>query len=201
MDPGTLPVLAAANPDCRFVVPRAEAATAISRGIEEQRLILLDAGQSHELGEGLSVTATPAAHETVEVDAEGHHRFLGYILRAGNYCLYHSGDTIPFAGLAEALSSHSIDVALLPVNGRDAFRRQRGVPGNMTFAEAADLCRQLKVAAMVPHHFEMFDFNTVDRESLLRQVASWTSDLRIVLPETGVIIQVVREGDEDESRN
>ena len=46
----------------------------------------------------------------------------------------------------------------LPINGRDPAR---GVPGNMTAAEAVDLADRVRPRFVVPHHYDMFTFNTV----------------------------------------
>ena len=73
--------------------------------------------------------------------------------------LYHSGDTIPYEGLAERVKAHQVDLALLPINGRG-----KGVPGNFTLAEAIQLCHRADIPYLIPHHFGMFAFNTVDPE-------------------------------------
>ena len=49
----------------------------------------------------------------------------------------------------------------LPINGRDPAR---GVPGNMTAAEAVDLATGVRPRFVVPHHYDMFTFNTVPVE-------------------------------------
>ena len=50
----------------------------------------------------------------------------------------------------------------LPINGRDPAR---GVPGNMTAAEAVDLAARVRPRFVVPHHYDMFTFNTVPVEA------------------------------------
>ena len=52
-------------------------------GASRNRLVLLDAGETIEPWPGLSVVALRAAHETLERDEEGNHRFLGYGLAFG----------------------------------------------------------------------------------------------------------------------
>ena len=93
-----------------------------------------------------------------------------------------AAQTVPFSGLSERLAAASIDLALLPVNGRDTYRRSRGVPGNMTFEEAVGLCRRSGIPHLVPHHFGMFDFNTVDEAELRRQAAALEGDVQCLLP-------------------
>ena len=181
MDPETLAAVTRQQPGCRFVVPAAEWDHALSLGLPEGRVLPIDAGDTLSLGDGVTVKAIPAAHESIEQDAAGRHRFLGYLLTVGGMKLYHSGDTVVYPGLAATLADEAIDCALLPVNGRDAYRASRGVPGNMTACEAIDLCNAAGIPQLVPHHFGMFAFNTAsdaDLERLRRCVAP-----RVAIPD------------------
>jgi L-ascorbate metabolism protein UlaG (beta-lactamase superfamily) len=182
MDPGTLPAIAAGQPACRFIVPAAEISLAAERGVPADRMLAVNVGDSVDLG-GLAVHVVPAAHEELKVNAKGEHHFLGFILRGAGVSVYHSGDTIPFAGQAGLLAAHGVDVALLPVNGRDEHRTRRGVIGNMTLQEAADLCLAGGVGVLIPHHFGMFEFNTVAPQVLRRQVAGLDQRLRCLVPD------------------
>ena len=150
-------------------------------GIPRERIELVNASQTMKLAGEAELHILPAAHEEFETNERGEHHFLGFILRLGNIVLYHSGDTVPFAGQREALKTHSVRVALLPVNGRDEIRRSNGIAGNMTIAEALDLCVAAGVEWMIPHHFGMFDFNTVDQPELERQAAA-AKVVKCVLP-------------------
>lgn len=163
MDPQSLMPLAAANPDCRFVVPRAALAAAEERiGVRPERLIAVDAGERVEPLPGLAVTAIRAAHETLERSPEGWHRFLGYVIAVEGVTLYHSGDTIPFEGLAEEVARHAVDLALLPVNGRRAELTAAGIAGNLTLDEACLLAERIGAADLIAHHYGLFAFNTQD---------------------------------------
>jgi L-ascorbate metabolism protein UlaG (beta-lactamase superfamily) len=172
MDPGSLPALAANNPRCRFVAPAAERAAATAAGIPPDRAEWVNASQAVALATDAALHLTPAAHEEFKINERGEHHFLGFILRLGKVVLYHSGDTVPFAGQLDAVRNHSTAVALLPVNGRDEIRKSHGVPGNMTFEEALALCLAAGVKWLIPHHFGMFDFNTVDRRELEMKAAA-----------------------------
>lgn len=185
MDPGTIRgVLQAAAP--AFLLPRAELGRGRERGMPEARMHGINAGEIQQLTPDISVEAIAAAHETLEVDAEGNHKFLGYVISAGGLRLYHSGDCVPYPGLEQHLAQKQIDVAFLPINGRDAFRLSKGVPGNFTLAEAIALCQAAGIKYLVGHHWGMFDFNTIDPEvaaAILRQDAG---PLHWLLPEIGV---------------
>ncbi|MGJ7037450.1 L-ascorbate metabolism protein UlaG (beta-lactamase superfamily)/protein-tyrosine-phosphatase [Shinella sp. BE166] len=183
MDPGTIPALLAANPAARVLAPRAERARAIERGVPEDRLELIDAGESVDLG-GVLATATPAAHEDLRKTEDGH-LFLGYVLTGGGVTLWHSGDTLPFPGLAEWLMPFRVDLALLPVNGRDAERAANGVPGNLTLEEAVALAHEIGARAMLGHHFGLFDFNTLDPVDGARRLAALAPQADVRLIEAG----------------
>lgn len=171
MDPDTLAAIAAASPACRFVVPRAERAKALERGVPADRLIAVTAGDARTLADGVSLSVVPAAHEERQQDADGNEVFLGYVLRLGSRTLYHPGDCVPYEGQAGWLEPHAIDLALLPVNGRDAQRAAQGVPGNFHLDEAVGLCCDAGIPHMLGHHYGMFDFNTIDPDEGERTIA------------------------------
>ncbi|MBR4124638.1 MAG: hypothetical protein IKR13_00405, partial [Victivallales bacterium] len=52
--------------------------------------------------------------------------------------------------------------ALLPINGRDAWRLTHDCIGNMTYQEAADLAGLLTPRLTVPAHYDMFPNNQED---------------------------------------
>jgi L-ascorbate metabolism protein UlaG (beta-lactamase superfamily) len=183
MDPGTLGPLAAANPECLFVVPAPEVAKAVERGVPMARAVPAEAGRELTFPGGLSLLPLPAAHEEFSVDEAGRHRFLGYRIAWAGRGIYHSGDCVPYSGLADALAALRIDLALLPVNGRDEIRRSAGVPGNFTLAEAASLCREAGIPMMLGHHYGLFDFNTIDEEAARRSLAG---EVGAALVERGV---------------
>jgi len=166
MDPETLAEIVRRHPECRFVVPAAERTHARAIGLPSDRLLPLDADETTSPLAGLTVIAVPAAHETLEHDAAGRCRFLGYVLRLTGFAAYHSGDTVVFPELPQRLARLGVDCALLPVNGRDEFRSSHGVPGNMTAAEAIALCRAAGIPLLVPHHVGMFSFNTATDSDL-----------------------------------
>ncbi len=179
MDPEALPALALRNPACRFIVPRASLEPARGFGVPATQLEGTDAGETIALNKTLSLEAVPAAHETLERNEHGEHRFLGFILRAGAFAVYHSGDSVPYPDLGRLITGRGIGLALLPVNGRG-----KGVAGNFTFQEAAELCRAVGIPYMVPHHFGMFAFNTVDRGEVAA-FAKATTAPRCLLPDAG----------------
>lgn len=192
MDPGTLKPLLAAQPTARLVAPAAARDEALFRsGIGEARLIALDAGERIQPLPGLFVTATRAAHETLERDAAGHHRFLGYLIETGGFRIWHSGDCVPFAGLIEEVAPLAPQVALLPVNGRRLALSERGIAGNFSIEGAIETARAVGAVTMIAHHYGMFAFNTVDPWEIDSQVAAITSS-RILRARTNVAYELRR---------
>ena len=163
MDPETFPIVMRNNPCCRAVVPAAHAEHAAGLGVDPGRIVPIDAGENTAFPElGIEIHALAAAHEKFEQDREGRHLYLGYIITSGADRFYHSGDCVPYDGLTDELKKFSPRTALLPVNGRDEYRRSRNILGNFTIEEAIQICREAEIQHLIPHHFGMFDFNTVD---------------------------------------
>jgi L-ascorbate metabolism protein UlaG (beta-lactamase superfamily) len=188
MDPGTLPGLLGASPDAALVVPSALAGHAAGL-VPEARVVGVDVGSPYTQS-GLTVHAVPSAHEGLDTDAEGRHLYLGFVIEVGGLRVYHSGDGLAYPGLAEALAGSfgPLDVLFLPINGRDPAR---GVPGNMSAGEAVDLANAVGPRFVVPHHYDMFTFNTVP-------VAAFEAEARRLAP--GVRPRVLRCGERWEVR-
>jgi L-ascorbate metabolism protein UlaG (beta-lactamase superfamily) len=165
LDPETLKPLFKANPKLELVLPAANRESAADRlGVVPDILVGLQQGESASLA-GFKITAVPAAHETVEKDALNRCKYLGYLIEFGPWTIYHSGDTVRYAGMTENLRSRLIDLALLPINGRAPERR---VAGNLTGSEAAHLAKEIGARAVIPCHYEMFEFNTASPEEFVR---------------------------------
>jgi L-ascorbate metabolism protein UlaG (beta-lactamase superfamily) len=186
MDPGSLPVLARGNPECLFVVPRAEKNRALSIGIPVLRLRTMDAGETIRPTEGVQVDAIAAAHEDLARNDRGEFLHLGYIVGLGGLRIYHSGDCVPYEGLEETLRASAIDVALLPVNGRSERLSSRGILGNFFLEEAVALCRAAGIRFLFCHHWGMFDFNTIDPREAAEKIARLDAGIRCVTPRIGV---------------
>ena len=158
LDPETLIPLLRANPAMDIIIPEA------NREIVVDRLrIMMESPRGLDAGESVTAKdfrfhAVPAAHNDLETDAEGRHKFLGYVIEAGPWKVYHAGDTRLHDSLVASLQRWQVDLALLPINGD---LPQRRVAGNLSGAEAATLARDIGARLVIPCHYEMFEFNTV----------------------------------------
>lgn len=171
LDPGTLGPVAAASPACRFVVPASAREVARARGVPPDRLVPASAFAPLEVA-GVRVHPLPSAHEQLAIDEAGEHRFLGYLIELGGATVYHPGDCVPYPDLRALLARYAVDLALLPVNGRDARRASQGVPGNFTLEEAMDLAAACGFGAVLGHHYGLFDFNTIDPTDARARIAA-----------------------------
>jgi len=160
LDADTLLPLFTANPHAKLICPRANHAFIVDRlGNEhEARLIDLNAGESIDLA-GATIHGITAAHNTLDRDEQGNCKFMGFVARIGDFTFYHSGDTLLHEGLAETLKAFAPDIAFLPINGNKPERR---VAGNLNPMEAAELGKAIGAGLIIPHHFDLFEFNTAD---------------------------------------
>jgi L-ascorbate 6-phosphate lactonase len=163
LDRESLPGIAAASPAALFVVP----APLVDRlPVPAEQVVGIGPGETAEAA-GLRVHAVQALHGDLPADAysfdgaagDGLHRFFGYVFDDGGVRIYHSGDTIPFDGLDEEVRRLAPDVALLPINGRDAEREALGIVGNLDEHEAVELALAAGVDLLVPMHWDMFAAN------------------------------------------
>lgn len=155
LDAETLLPLFRVNPGLRLVVPEAELDVAEKKmGTACPAMIGLDQGRSIEVS-GFRINGIASAHEDVALDAGGRCRFLGYVVEFGGFTLYHSGDTVIHPNLVDSLTPFRIDVALLPINGRN-----QKVAGNLSAQEAVRLGRDIGACTVIPCHYDMFVFNT-----------------------------------------
>jgi L-ascorbate metabolism protein UlaG (beta-lactamase superfamily) len=183
MDGVTLRALLAASPEGRLVAPGAAEDHLVNViGVDRARVVPVSPGQHLELHADFTVDVTVSAHETLDCDDAGHALYLGFVFDFAGTRLYHSGDCVPFEGLAETLKRLRVAAALLPANGRDAHRRHHGVPGNFRFEEAVSLCEEAGIGALVPHHFGMFDFNTADPAAWQAGMNGLAGRLQVVVP-------------------
>jgi len=161
-DPETLTGIAKAAPGCHFAGPRLSTRIMERVPIPRTQITVLNEGTPFRFQE-LMIEPVAASHEDYESDAEGFHRFLGYLLHWRGITLYHSGDTISTPRLFESLKTHAIDIGFLPINGRSAHRRKFDIIGNMDSAEAVQFAGWLAARKgfnlLVPTHYDLYTSN------------------------------------------
>lgn len=174
LDPGSIGRIMALNPDCTLICPKNIIPRALERGADKDHIEGMMAFDKKRFG-SVIVEMLPSAHEELNVGPDGDTPYAGYIIEMEGMRLYHSGDCVPYDGLAEILRERSVDAAMLPVNGRDEYRRKNGVPGNFTVEEAAELCIEAEIEFLIPHHFGLFEFNTIAPEEIAARLDKYRS--------------------------
>ena len=192
MDLEAVPDLAKASPECRFIAPRPCTGLVSGAGVAAERVVGMQPGEPVTLHE-IEVHAVSARHALKAGDpytfgtetANGMVRFLGYVFRANGVAVYHAGDTLDYEGLADSLRTLQVDVALLPINGRDFERERRGIAGNLDPDEAANLAMQSGVDVVIPTHYDMFASNPGYPEELVRAVREKKASVKVVVLPAG----------------
>ena len=195
LDLEALPQIADASPNARFVIPEPCVEMVMAAGIPGDRLVGMQPSQPVECF-GLTVHAVSARHGLHPADAynfgqelsSGLTRYLGYAIQAGRISVYHSGDTIDFDGLANCIRDLHVEIALLPINGRDSEREAMDIVGNLDAVEAAQLAADSGVKVVVPMHYDMFAANVGFPERLVETVRLRHPGLTVVIPARGVEI-------------
>lgn len=184
-DPPTVKALAEASPGARVIVPQPIVSMATELGIAAERVIGAQPDRSIEVG-GLTIHPVPACHGVHMSDAysfgeqlsNGLVRFLGYVLLFPGVAVYHAGDTLLYAGQEDLLRALGVHLALLPINGRDAWRERQDLVGNMDPRDAAHLARAAGCRTLIPMHYDMFPTNLGYPDLLVQYVR----DQRLALP-------------------
>lgn len=188
LDPGLAGVLTDAG--IPVVLPRGCLPAAEGCGYPASALLPVDVGEAVDVA-GFDVVAVAAAHAfagagdgayTEWLDATGAHRAVGFVIGGGGRVLFHSGDTVMRRGLAEQLAAARVDTCLLPINGRDWLREQRGLVGNLSARESADLAAACGAELLVPVHFDGVVGNTGSPGELVDYASTAYPQLSVVLP-------------------
>ena len=159
LDKETLIALFQANPELAFVIPEANR-TFIADRLQRNpdRPIGLNDGLSATV-KGVTFHGIASAHDELKTNEKGEHHFMGFVIELGPWKIYHSGDTRLYDGLASRLQQFNLDLAFLPING---YKPERRVAGNLNSEEAAQLARDCTIKCVIPHHYDLFEFNTAE---------------------------------------
>lgn len=159
-DPVSLTAIAAASAKAIFAGSPPVLNVYASCGIPAERTLLLRADEKVQLADSLSVTAIPAAHEQLHPCGDGCYAELGFVLDLNGIRICHAGDCCMYDGLTDRI--RDVDVAFLPINGRDYFRTSSGIIGNFDCTEAIRLAAAANVSLLVPLHYDLYDINCVN---------------------------------------
>lgn len=159
LDAETLLPLLKINPGIQFIIPEANRDFVVDRvKCSPEFPIGLNDGEHIEV-KGFHFHGVPAAHNELERDASGRCKYMGFVVQFGPWTVYHSGDTLWYDGMVDILKPFHVDIAFLPINGNDPAR---GVAGNLNTEEAAQLGKAIGARWVIPHHYDLFEFNTAN---------------------------------------
>jgi L-ascorbate 6-phosphate lactonase len=186
LDAPSIPGLAAASPGARFVVPAPIVPQVTALDIDPERVIGVQPGTPVQVA-GVTLHPVRARHGDHMTDAytfgEGNAvHYVGYVIEADGVHVYHAGDTIVYDGMVETLRELRVDVALLPINGRDYFREAQDLVGNMDPRDAAELASRIDADLLVPMHYDMFPHNLGYPDHLVQLVVQDHPKLSVMVP-------------------
>lgn len=177
LDAETLLPLFQVNPKIQFVIPEANRSFVVDRLTCDVNFpIGLNDGDTKVVND-FTFHGVPAAHNFIERDEQGRCKFMGFVVKFGNFIVYHSGDTLWYEDMVKTLKPFDIDVAFLPINGNDPAR---GVAGNLNCKEAALLGKEIGARLVIPHHYDLFLFNTADVDEFEKQANQFNQSYRIL---------------------
>jgi L-ascorbate metabolism protein UlaG (beta-lactamase superfamily) len=145
LDAASVAAMLAGSPRAKLLLPKSAAADAHAHGIEYPRMSTTDAGLRVEyFKDNLygRIYAVPSAHPQLDRGADGSYPYLGYLIRFGRWTVYHGGDGVRYDMLAEHLRPYNVNIALLPVGGK-----------NFSVSDAAQLAEDIGAAWLAPMHY------------------------------------------------
>lgn len=188
-DAPTVAAVAQASPQARIVVPAPLTGQAVAAGVPAERVV---GAVAHEALRDLPVQIipVPACHGVEVADAYnfgedlsgGQVRYLGYVVDFAGVRVYHAGDTIWWPGQENVLRDLAVNLALLPINGRDPLREAQNIVGNLDHREAALLAAAAGVDLLVPMHWDMFAGNQGFPDQLVAVIERLGLDVTTLVP-------------------
>jgi L-ascorbate 6-phosphate lactonase len=184
LDRPALPGIVARSLNVRVVVPAPIADQVLDVAPD---VVAVQRAERIELPGLGAFTVVPAVHALEPVDGYADDpRFVGYVLEIDGVTIYHAGDTIVTQGLLDALSGIRVDIALVPINGRDFYRERENLVGNTDVREAVALARHVGARFLVPIHWDAFAANSERPGAAVDEAVSTEAALHVLVPRRGV---------------
>lgn len=124
---------------------------------------------------GLEITMTQAIHGSACTFPGGNNKYgglaCGYVIKDGQCCVYHAGDTDLFGDMQAVISRHVINCALLPIG--DYYTMG---PDN-----AITAAHWLEAEYVIPMHYDTFPAITQDVEEFAQKLEDKTEAKCIIL--------------------
>ncbi len=197
LDPATVGKVAAASPQARFITNGWCREILQTMGVAPERILIPPAGTRTQIDStSLYVTVVPSAHYDLQFDPDKGHRWIGFCIEWNGVCLYHAGDTIIYPGYNDALRQlPPIDIAILPVNGRDYYREtDGGAIGNLLPAEAAYLARAHGWDILIPGHNDLYANNAIADSEIVAALTRYAPQQKYKLMKPTECYYYVKQG-------
>lgn len=180
----TLVNLAKSHGEVCFVVPKGCVILMEEAGISEARILGVSDGETISLADNLQITGFSAAHPIHQLDDKGMDRNLVYGICLNGRMYVHLGDTYRTDRLVKSLETlGDIDVFFPPINGRDEEREAKGIIGNLSSEEAAELAVKLNAELTIPTHFDMVLGNTEDPQNFVASLLQKKATAKYWIPD------------------
>lgn len=164
-DPDTIRAILSVNDKARFYGTPCVADCLRRIGVPSERITALENDASSMLQSDIVIQNVPSAHEELHPDDNGNYREGGFRMTFGTgpdgVTVYHAGDCCLWDGLEERVAGS--DIMILPVNGRDYYRRyEQNIIGNFDCREAILLAKRCRAKLLIPVHMDLYDVNALD---------------------------------------
>ena len=146
LDAPSIAAMLEGSKGAKVILPKSAADAAHEQGIAYPRMTTTDSDLRVEYFKGNlygRIYSVPSSHPQLDWTAGGGYPYLGYLIRFGRWTVYHAGDCASYDSLAERLRPYNVNVALLPIGGK-----------NFSVNEAAQLTEDIGADWLVPMHYD-----------------------------------------------
>lgn len=138
----------------------------------------------------LEVVHTPSHHWGARFLHDTHRDYGGYVIRGGDKCIFHCGDSAYFPGFKEIGERHQIDIALMPIGAYDS---PSGRDVHMNPEEAVQAFHEVGAKILIPMHYATFPLGNEPLEEPVDRLLTEADRLgiseQVLIPEEGVGIE------------
>ena len=192
-DPWTIHKIAEVNHKAIFIGPSPVCSVYSDCGVPTKQILqpVIDSPTVLGPGHKISFTMIPAAHEELHPDQQGGFAEVGYRISFGYATIYHSGDCCPYDGLESRIMN--CDALILPVNGRDYYRRNvKDIIGCFDSTEAITLAADTHAGMLIPVHWDLYHVNEINPGTFVDLAHRLHPELpfHIFVPGEGYILSV-----------
>ena len=196
LDIASLPALLERYPGVEVVVPAplrdrvaAVSGRARLRGVQPGDRLPLGDVTVHVVHAWHGVDVSDGYSDGHGLGTDGRTPFVGFVIEFPGLTLYHAGDTIADPALVKEILPLRVDVALLPVNSRDAAREAAGSSGTSTRAAVA-FATDIAARVLVPMHWRIIRGNRVRVGRTVEAARAARRPLSVLVPAFGADIRI-----------